>query len=154
MNLCTYIYKFNIIYCVNCVCNYTIYEEMHMNVIFVPCNKLVHNIYTLRTEVTSSSLCKLYHCSPIWIIVHHMYLLRTSFHRTALQTTILTSDILYTSLFYCKAVNFTQKHTIFKTVDWFRQIVIIFLIWFSPPWRWSHEWSKHVGDLYATSLHP
>jgi hypothetical protein len=37
---------------------------------------------------TSVSLWRLYHRSPIWITIHHMYLLCTSFHRTILQTTV------------------------------------------------------------------
>jgi len=26
-------------------------------------------------------------------------------------------------------------------------------ILFSPPWRWPHEWPKHVCDHYAIKLH-
>jgi hypothetical protein len=30
--------------------------------------------------------------------------------------------------------------------------IIIFLFSFSPPWRWSYEWTKHVGDHYAVQF--
>jgi hypothetical protein len=40
--------------------------------------------------VPSSSLWRLYHHLPIWIIIHHMQLLCTSFHRTIIETAILT----------------------------------------------------------------
>ena len=30
-------------------------------------------------------------------------------------------------------------------------IIIVFIFLFSPPWWWSHEWPKHVGDSYIHS---
>ena len=79
---------------------------MCMNVKWVPCNKLIRSIYTLRNEVIVQ---RANYIIAHQIIVHHTYLLRISFHRTTLQTTMLTSDILYTLLFYYKTVNFTPK---------------------------------------------
>jgi len=42
-------------------------------------------------------------------------------------------------------MNFNQKLYLFLTVEWLRHIFIIFVFLFSPPWRWPHEWPKHVG---------
>ena len=49
----------------------------------------------------SSELCGLYHRSPIWITVHHVYLLCTSCRIAMLEATILSSDILYSLLTHC-----------------------------------------------------
>jgi hypothetical protein len=35
---------------------------------------------------------------------------------------------------------------VFLTVEWLRHIVLVFVLLFSSPWRWSDEWPKHVGD--------
>ena len=37
---------------------------------------------------------------------------------------------------------------------WFTHTIIILVLLFSSPWRWSHEWPKHVGDHYVIKLHP
>jgi len=47
-----------------------------------------YNCDDIGCTVPSSSLCRLHHLSPIWIIIHHMYILCTSFHRTTFQTTM------------------------------------------------------------------
>ena len=39
-------------------------------------------------------------------------------------------------------------------MEWFTNILIIFLFLLSPPWRWPHEWLKHVCDHYAIKLYP
>jgi len=48
----------------------------------------------------------------------------------------------------------TENDTIFKTVEKFRHVLSIFIFLFSPPWRWSREWPKHVGDHCAVKLQP
>jgi len=34
------------------------------------------------------------------------------------------------------------------TVDWFRRIIIVAIFFFLSPWRWPHEWPKHVRGYY------
>jgi hypothetical protein len=48
--------------------------------------------------------------------------------------------------------HFRQKITWFLSVERFRQIVISLSFSFSPPWRWPHEWSKHVDDYSVIKL--
>ena len=70
----------------------------------------------------SDSLCRMHHRSPIWIITHHTYLLRTSFYRTILRTsfhrTILRTSfhrtILRTS-FHRTILRTSFYRTIFRT---------------------------------------
>ena len=50
--------------------------------------------YHKDTNITKMCLNR----SPIWTIIHHLCLLCTSPH--ILQTTVLTSDTVYSSLFY------------------------------------------------------
>ena len=38
------------------------------------------------------------------------------------------------------------------SVEWFRYIIIVFVFLFSPPWRWPHEWPKHVDGCYVVKL--
>jgi hypothetical protein len=49
-------------------------------------------------------------------------------------------------------VNLT-KIICFLTADWYMRIKIVVLFWFLPPWRWPHEWPKHVGDYYVINLY-
>jgi hypothetical protein len=98
--------------------------------------------------VPSSSLCKLYHPSPIWIIIHHTYILCTSFHRTT-PDNVLMADILYSSLFY-HSTGILTKTILLLSVEWStHKYVFLFL----PPWRWPHEWPKYVGGHYIIKLH-
>jgi len=73
-----------------------------------------------------------------------------------LQTTV--SNFIYFTLIdiliYYSAVNFDEKLCDFLTVEWFRYILITFIVFFSPPWRWSCEWPNHVGDHNTIKLHP
>ena len=53
------------------------------------------------TLVLCSLLCRLYHCSPISIIIHCMYLLCTSFHRSILHVQqLFSSNTLHSSILY------------------------------------------------------
>jgi len=63
----------------------------------------------VKFTVHVHKLCRIYNCLPIWIIIHHVYRLCTSFHRTVPQTTILKSDILYSLIFYFSTMNFYKK---------------------------------------------
>jgi len=71
-------------------------QQMHfglMNIIlFYSDHQHVSATYVaiFRVVVPSSSLYKLYSCSPVWITIHHIYLICTSLHRTTLQTTIIS----------------------------------------------------------------
>ena len=58
-------------------------------------------------SVTSGPLCKLYHRSPMLIIIGYKFHECTSPHRTILQTTILTSNIFYSSMLQPKLYDFT-----------------------------------------------
>jgi len=50
---------------------------------------LAPHVAIFRVVVPSSPLCKWHCCSPIWITIHHIYLICTSLHRTTLQTTVI-----------------------------------------------------------------
>jgi len=58
------------------------------------------------------------------------------------------------NFWYCILIILRENYMIFKTVEWLKHILIIFVFLFSPPWRWPHECPKHVGDHYAVKLHP
>jgi hypothetical protein len=90
-------------------------------------------------SVTSGSLCKLYHRSPVLIIFGCTFLERTSIstRRTIHQTTILTY--------------FNQNYTTLP-MEWYRQYTNIFAFLHLPLWRWPNEWPKHVGDRYVIKL--
>jgi len=79
------------------------------------------------------------------IVIHHTYLLYTSFDRTIFKTNFLNSYILCPSIFCYSTMNFNQKLYWFLNVEWFRHLIIVFVFLFSSPWRWPHEWPKHVG---------
>jgi len=49
------------------------------------------------------------HRSPIWIIIHHMNLLRTSLHRTTSQAKVLTYNFFYNNLLAFNK-NFDQNY--------------------------------------------
>ena len=74
--------------------------------------ELIYSIFCAL--IRCDSLYKLYHCSPIWIIIHHV----SSMYITPLNhipNKYLTSDILYSSLlFYYSALNVTKNCTIIK----------------------------------------
>ena len=97
-------------------CNYCILFD-------VCCVLTVHNVlyrfYNTQRNGLSQMYClpfsyrmyKLYHRSPICTMLHHLYLLCTSLHTAAFQTTVCTSDISSLVLVYYSTVtmNFNQK---------------------------------------------
>lgn len=87
---------------------------------------------------SNSSQCRLYHCSPNWIIIHHVYCLCTSLHRQK----FLTSNILCSSLFY-HLTSILMKSVVFLTVDWSQHTINIHVFLLLPPRRYPHEWPKH-----------
>jgi len=54
-------------------------------------NRNINSIIMCRSHC--ESLCGLCHRSPTWITTHHMYLQRTPFHRTVVQTAVF--NLLY-----------------------------------------------------------
>jgi hypothetical protein len=94
----------------------------------------------------------LYHLSVISII-NRMYVLYHPFTESCSEQQFLAYYILYSLPFSYSTANFNHKMHDFWTVGQFRQILIIFIFLFSPPWRWLPEWSKHVGDHCAIKLH-
>jgi hypothetical protein len=51
-------------------------------------------------------------------------------------------------------IKFSHTVLIFRilTADWSRRILNIFVLLDLPPWRWAHEWLKHVGFHYIIKL--
>jgi hypothetical protein len=77
----------------------------------------------------------------IWYIHHSLHLIQ-----------FLISDIFYSLLSYYSTVSFNHSYMIFITVEWFRHILILLTFLFSPPWRWPHEWPKHVGEPLCNKI--
>ena len=51
----------------------------------------------------------------------------------------------------CHLQGFENKNT-FTTNACSSYTLIIIVLFFSTPWRWPHEWSKHVGDYWLIKL--
>jgi hypothetical protein len=113
----------------------------------IPCINQMYKIFKI-------SLCRIYHCSLTWTVIHYVYLLRTS--STALYSmynNLLSSIILHLSVWWSFNCEFNQSYMIFLTVDWFQHIIIVIFFLFLPPWRWPREWLKHVGAYSVIKLH-
>jgi hypothetical protein len=65
----------------------------------------------------------------------------------AMCITILYFNILYLSVRNLLNYEFNQNYFKSLTVDWFHYIIIVAVFLFLLPWRWPHEWSKHIGGL-------
>jgi hypothetical protein len=77
-----------------------------------------------------------------------MYMMHSTIHHG--QKTFYL-QYLYSSIRYSFNVNL-KKIIWFLSVDWFRQIVII-IVFFLLPWRWTQEWPKHVSGYYTIKSH-
>ena len=102
--------------------------------------------------VPSNSSCRLYSLDHNSTHVSSMYIIpqnHNSNNNFNLWYFILTDILLFNREFYQK-----ENYTTFKTVKWFRHILIIFVFLFSPPWRWQHKWPKHVVEHYTIKLQP
>jgi len=87
-----------------------------------------------------------YHRSPVWIIIYHLYLLYASLHRTTLQTTIFHfwHFILVTFLPFNRNFN---KNIWILTVEWSLHTVSMFVFvhlttlkittWVAQTWQLS-----------------
>jgi hypothetical protein len=115
------------------------------------------NVFTLTstsqyTHIKRQSKCKLHHRSTLWIIIYQIcafYVYPSTEPHYRQQ--FLTCDILYSSLFYQLTGILTKN--IWITVQWSWYTVNIFVFLYLPPWRWTHEWPKHVGCHYIIKLH-
>jgi hypothetical protein len=68
------------------------------------------------SDIPSHSLCSLYHRSPIWIRIHHTYVLCTSFHRTMVhvQQLFMFWYFILIDIVLFKQWNVTKNYTIFS----------------------------------------
>jgi hypothetical protein len=78
--------------------------------------ELIRNLRLNCLTLESGLLCKLHHCSPIRIIIHHMYLLCRSVHRTTLQTTIF--NLWYFIFIAVLPFNHNFKQNMTLTAEW------------------------------------
>jgi len=99
--------------------------------------------------VPISSLCKLLHLSPFGITGHHIYLIRISYHRTTLKTTVFNFYYLaFIIVLQFNQILTSKKHAILN-MEWAQHTTNMLVFLHLPHWRWQHEWSNY----YIIKLH-
>ena len=120
---------------------YTWIYELHNNHRHVSTNHVA--IFRVMSLVVSFSLCRLYHLSPIWITIRHMYRQCTPFHRTIPHTTFWLLIFDTNDIFIFKPWIATKKKKRFLRLEWFWYTVIVFIFPF------LFMWPKHICDYYV-----
>jgi hypothetical protein len=100
----------------------------------------------------SSSMCRLYYRSPIWIIIHTLTFYLHYSTQSYSRQHFLTSNILYSLLLYHLTRNVINTIW-FLTVEWSRHIINIFVFLLLPPWKLPHERMNHVGGHSVITVH-